>query len=312
MSEPRVETSLKRHRYPSEVQLVEVGMRDGLQNEPQLLSTEEKLGWIKEMIDCGIKRIEVGSFVNPKQVPQMANTPDLFKALSQICEVSNHSSLQFSALVANQAGLELAQEYGAKYLALFTAASPVFCQKNIHCSIEQSLKRFALMIDRIEKGVVRHIRAYISCAWDCPFSGPINNSSVIVVAKALEDMGCHEIVLADTSGKASPDQVERLISKCLDSLERAKLAVHFHNTYGLAQVNTLVALQQGISRIDASIAGLGGCPSAPNAGGNLVTEDFLFLLNQMGIKNGVNMTKIVSLGKKIEKRLQRSHLAHLN
>jgi len=292
-------------KFPKQVEIIEVGLRDGLQNEPKLISTEQKLEIIAGLVNSGIKHIEVGSFVSTKQIPQLANTDAVFQALNL------DSDIIYSALVANEMGLKRALNCGVKHIALFTAASEVFCSKNINCTISQSLKRFKVIIKQACEQYPITFRAYISCAWDCPFIGKILPKAVVELAMQLIDLGCDEIVLADTTGKANPKQVDRLISNCLENIPTHKIAVHFHNNCGLALANIIIALQKGIIRVDSSLAGLGGCPSSPRASGNVASEDLLFMLDSMGINTGGNLNRLIKLGNELANILERQNMAAL-
>lgn len=233
------------------VTIVEVGPRDGLQNEKQALSIEQRLSFINDLIDAGLKSIEVGSCVSAKWVPQMAQSDELFKLLPQ------RDDLNLSLLTPNLKGFEAALAVGCKEVAVFTAASESFTRKNINCSIDESLERFSEIFQAAQTNNVR-VRGYVSCMVDCPYEGAIDPKQVVNVVKRLHDMGCYEISLGETIGTATPDRVQKVWQACLAELDSKILAGHFHNTYGMAIANIYQSLQQGIRVFDSSLAGLGG------------------------------------------------------
>ena len=239
--------------FPKEVSIVEVGPRDGLQNEKQALSAEQKIELIQLLSKTGLNRIEAGSFVSPKWVPQMANSDAVFKALSP------EDKIHYSALTPNHKGLEAAIEAGAKEVAVFGAASESFSQKNINCSINESLKRFEAVFDLASENKIK-VRGYVSCVMGCPYEGKISPSAVTQVSKELIDMGCYEVSLGDTIGVGTPMSTKLLLDDVLNEVDVSKVAAHFHDTYGQALVNLYTALGYGISSIDSAVAGLGGCP----------------------------------------------------
>ena len=277
------------------VKIVEVSPRDGLQNEKKPLDTQTKIEFIKLLALSGLENIEIGSFVSPTWIPQMANTKEVLQGLEADPEIN------YSALIPNLTGLESAlkdqnnAENKLGSIAIFTAASETFCQKNINCGIEQSFARFEPVI-AISKKNNLPIRGYISCALGCPYEGSVDIKKVIQVAKQLYDHGCYEISLGDTIGVGTASQVQELITQVSKVVPLEKLAVHFHNTYGQALVNVYAALQMGVRTVDASVAGLGGCPYAKGASGNLATEDLLFMLNGLGIKTNIDINKLIKAG----------------
>ncbi len=283
---------------PENIKMVEVSPRDGLQNETAQLTTTQKVTLINELTACGFKHIEVSSFVDTAVIPQLSDAESVFKQITQNKQVT------YSALIANVHGLERALSCHVNHLALFTAASEPFCQKNIHCSIEASLHRFKMIIDQVQPYPIT-FRAYISCSFDCPFDGTIAPDKVVTLAQRLWQLGCTEIVLADTTGKGTPLQVQQLIQACQHHIPLENLAVHFHDTYARALANIRVALDLGITTIDASIAGLGGCPNAPGASGNVATEDVLYLLEGMQLKTGINRSKVMTLANRVKIWLHR-------
>ncbi len=284
--------------YPQRVKIVEVGPRDGLQNEKQTIPTAVKIALIEQLVDAGLAVVEVGSFVSPKWVPQMADSAAVLAGLQR------KPGVQYSVLVPNTQGLTHALAADATALAVFTAASESFNQKNINCSIAESLQRIEGVI-RMAQGHASTIRGYISCVLGCPYEGnTIAPSTVAGIARNLLDMGCDEISLGDTIGVGTPRQVETLLN-ALTALPQQQLAVHFHDTYGQALANILMALQCGISIVDSSIAGLGGCPYAPGASGNVATEDVWYLLNGLGITTGLDLPKLLAASQLICQHLQR-------
>jgi hydroxymethylglutaryl-CoA lyase len=283
--------------YPTKVKIVEVGPRDGLQNEPLPVSVATKVELIERLAVAGLQTIEAGSFVSPKWVPQMAGSDEVFAQLP-----SSHAT--YTALTPNMHGLERAIDCKVKEVAVFAAASERFSQKNINCSIEQSLERFRPVTQKaIDSGIA--VRGYISCVAGCPYEGGVDNHKIAQIAQSLLDMGCYEISLGDTIGIATPACIEKLLTELLASIDPSKLAVHLHDTYGQAIANILQSLQMGISTIDSSVAGLGGCPYAKGASGNVATEDVIYLLNGLGIEHGVNLTKLIEAGQFITSALGR-------
>jgi len=272
--------------FPQEVSIVEVGPRDGLQNEKQALSAAQKIELINLLSNTGVQRIEAGSFVSPKWVPQMANSDEVFKALNP------NKNIHYSALTPNLKGLEAALEAGVKEVAVFGAASESFSQKNINCSISESLKRFEAVFDMANKSNIK-VRGYVSCVMGCPYEGDIAPEAVTRVSKELLDMGCYEVSLGDTIGVGTPMSTKLLLDDVLKEIDVSKVAAHFHDTYGQALVNLYTALGYGISTIDSAVAGLGGCPYAKGASGNVATEDVLYMLDGMGVSTGINMEKLL-------------------
>ena len=285
------------------VKIVEVGPRDGLQNEKQALSIEQRLSFIKDLIDAGLKSIEVGSCVSAKWVPQMAQSDELFKLLPQ------SDDLNLSLLTPNLKGFEAALAVGCKEVAVFTAASESFTRKNINCSIDESLERFSEIFQAAQANNVR-VRGYVSCMVDCPYEGAIDPKQVVNVVKRLHDMGCYEISLGETIGTATPDRVQKVWQACLAELDSKILAGHFHNTYGMAIANIYQSLQQGIRVFDSSLAGLGGCPYAKGSSGNVATEDLYYLLSHIGYETGINLEKLMLASQNINQTLNRKNLSN--
>ncbi|APR70323.1 hydroxymethylglutaryl-CoA lyase [Acinetobacter haemolyticus] len=285
------------------VKIVEVGPRDGLQNEKQALSIEQRLSFINDLIDAGLKSIEVGSCVSAKWVPQMAQSDELFKLLPQ------RDELNLSLLTPNLKGFEAALAVGCKEVAVFTAASESFTRKNINCSIDESLERFSEIFQAAQANNVR-VRGYVSCMVDCPYEGAIDPKQVVNVVKRLHDMGCYEISLGETIGTATPDRVQKVWQACLAELDSKILAGHFHNTYGMAIANIYQSLQQGIRVFDSSLAGLGGCPYAKGSSGNVATEDLYYLLSHIGYETGIHLEKLMLASQNINKTLNRKNLSN--
>jgi hydroxymethylglutaryl-CoA lyase len=284
---------------PSKVKIVEVGPRDGLQNEKQSISSAIKIQLIEKLLAAGVQHIEAGSFVSPKWVPQMAGSEEVFQGLK------NHSRV-FRALTPNLQGFEQAVAAGAKEVAIFAAASESFSQKNINCSIHESLKRFEPLMAQAEQlGIA--VRGYVSCVVQCPYEGFIQPEAVADVAQALYEMGCYEISLGDTIGAATPLNFCHMLEKVTKEVPLQQLAVHCHDTYGMALANIYAALQMGINTIDSSVAGLGGCPYAQGASGNVATEDVVYMLNGMHIHTGIDLNKLIDAGNFISQQLQRSN-----
>lgn len=277
---------------PERVRLVEVGPRDGLQNETQPISLENKVRLVNDLTDTGLDYIEVGSFVSPRWVPQMAGSSDLF------LKISKRAGITYSALTPNMMGFEAALNVGVKEIAIFAAASESFSQRNINCSINESLQRFKPVMEAARQHRIS-VRGYVSCVLGCPYEGDITPDQVLSVARELIDMGCREISLGDTIGIGTPGAVRTLIGKLSQEIPCDRLAVHFHDTYGQALANIYAALLEGVSVVDSSVAGLGGCPYATGASGNVATEDVLYMLNGLGIQTGVDLSRLIAAGQRI-------------
>jgi hydroxymethylglutaryl-CoA lyase len=285
---------------PLSVQIVEVGPRDGLQNEKQPVTTDTKVELIHQLAEAGVSHIEAGSFVNPKWIPQMAGSEQVFQKISRL------EGVTYAALTPNMQGYQRATESGASEVAIFAAASEAFSQKNINCSIDESIERFAPII-AAAKATNIPVRGYVSCVVGCPYEGDIAPEKVADVAKKLLDMGCYEISLGDTVGVGTPASLTRMLKEVLKVVPAEKLAVHLHDTYGQALANIYAALQLGISVVDASVAGLGGCPYAKGAAGNVATEDLVYMLNGMGIETGIDLDKLIAAGDFISQYLGREN-----
>ena len=286
--------------YPASVKIVEVGPRDGLQNEKVAVDVSTKIELIRLLTDAGLTTIEAGSFVSPKWVPQMAGSDDVFAGLTAV------TGTTYTALTPNMQGLERAIACGVKEVAVFAAASESFSQKNINCSIAESLERFKPVAkEALSAG--RAVRGYISCEVGCPYQGVVDAESVAQVSELLLAMGCYEVSLGDTIGVGTPASFETLLNRLLKDTAPAKLAIHAHDTYGQALANILRALQLGISTVDSSVAGLGGCPYAKGASGNVATEDLVYMLNGLGINHGADLPKLIAAGKYISQKLKRAN-----
>lgn len=284
---------------PGRVKIVEVGPRDGLQNEAQNVSIEDKLKLIELLTEAGLRTIEAGSFVNPSWVPQMAGSDELFLRLPK------NTGVTYAALVPNMKGFERAVEVGAKEVAVFAAASESFNQKNTNCSIEASMARFEpLLLAAQAKDIP--VRGYVSCVAGCPYEGEVPVAKVAEVAQRLHGMGCYEISLGDTIGTGTAGDFTRLLEQVIEQIPVAQLAVHCHDTYGQALSNIYASLQMGVSVIDSSVAGLGGCPYARGASGNVATEDLVYLLQGLNIDCGVDLEAAIAAGNFISQQLGRA------
>lgn len=271
---------------PSKVKIWEAGPRDGLQNEPGVVATDVKIALIDRLIDAGLTHIEATSFVSPKWVPQMGDNAAVMAGIKPRPGVS------YQVLTPNMKGLEAALAAGARDIAVFAAASEAFSQKNINCSIAESLDRFRPVVALARHEGVK-VRGFVSCVVGCPYDGPIAPGKVADVAQALLEMGCYEIGLGDTIGVGTPTTIKRMLEACMSSIPVEQLGAHYHDTYGQALANILASLEMGIATIDSSVAGLGGCPYAKGATGNVATEDVVYMLNGMGIDSGIDLMKLV-------------------
>ena len=268
------------------VKIVEVGPRDGLQNEKVTIPTQVKVDYITALGDAGLRVIEAGAFVSPKWVPQMADTAAVY------AEIPKDPGVEYPVLVPNMRGLERAIEAGVKSIAIFTASSESFNKRNINMSIDESFDNYAPVAARaLHEGM--RVRGYVSTAFGCPYEGDVPPEKVLEVCARLLDLGCYEVSVGDTIGVGTPMQVQGVIGMLLQVIPASKLAMHFHDTRGTALANTLAALEMGIVTFDASSGGLGGCPYAPGASGNLATEDLVYMLDRMGIDTGVDLQRLV-------------------
>ncbi|RKP47160.1 hydroxymethylglutaryl-CoA lyase [Pararobbsia silviterrae] len=283
---------------PDRVKIVEVGPRDGLQNEPTFVPTASKVEWIGRLVGAGVKWVEAAAFVSPKWVPQMADGAQVLH------EIARGQGVVFSALVPNVKGLDAALAAQCDEVAVFAAASETFSQKNINCSIAESLERFAPVVDRAIAAGVR-VRGYVSCVLGCPFEGEIDAAQVASVATRLYQMGCYEISLGDTIGTGTPLKARRMIEACAKDVPVSALAGHFHDTWGMAIANIYAALQAGIATFDSSASGIGGCPYSPGATGNVATEDVVYLCHELGIATGIDLPALIDAGRFISDVLGR-------
>lgn len=274
------------------VKIVEVGPRDGLQNEKVIVPTEVKVDYITALGDAGLRVIEAGAFVSPKWVPQMADTAEVYR------DIPKDPSVEYPVLVPNMRGLERAIESRVKSIAIFTAASDTFNQRNINMTIDESFENYAPVAARARAEGIR-VRGYVSTAFGCPYEGDVPPEKVLEVCARLLDLGCYEVSVGDTIGVGTPMQVQGVIGFMLQVIPPSKLAMHFHDTRGTALANTLVALEMGITTFDASAGGLGGCPYAPGASGNLATEDLVYMLDRMGVDTGVDLGRLIKASSKI-------------
>jgi isopropylmalate/homocitrate/citramalate synthase len=269
------------------VKIVEVGPRDGLQNEKVVIPTEVKIEYITALADAGLRVIEAGAFVSPKWVPQMADTAEVYR------DIPKDPGVEYPVLVPNMKGLDRAIEAGVKSIAIFTAASDTFNRRNINMSIDESFENYAPVAARARAEGIR-VRGYVSTAFGCPYEGDVAPEKVLEVCARLLDLGCYEVSVGDTIGVGTPMQVQGVIGVLLQVIPTSKLAMHFHDTRGTALANTLAALEMGIATFDASAGGLGGCPYAPGASGNMATEDLVYMLDSMAIETGVDIKRLVA------------------
>lgn len=274
---------------PDRVEIVDVGPRDGLQAEPGMVPTADKIALIERLSEAGVPAVEAGAFVSPKWVPQMADAAEV------LAGIQRRPGTRYPVLVPNMRGLEGAAAAGVEEIAIFGAASETFSQKNINCSIDESLERFRpVAAAALAKGM--KVRGYISCVLGCPYEGDVAVESVVRVARALDAMSCYEISLGDTIGVGTPARARAMVEAVAEAVPVARLALHFHDTYGQALANILSCLELGVATLDTAVAGLGGCPYAPGASGNVATEDVVYMLDGMGIETGVDMAKLVDAG----------------
>jgi isopropylmalate/homocitrate/citramalate synthase len=272
--------------FPKRVRIGEAGARDGLQNEKQVVPTSVKVELIERLADAGLPDIEAGSFVSPKWVPQMADSDEVIK------RIRRKPGVVYSALVPNMQGYARAQAAGIKEIGIFTAATESFTKANINCTIAESIERFRPVVEAAKKDGVR-VRAAVSCALGCPFEGEVAPAKVAEVANLLDDLGVDDVDLADTIGVGTPAKAQRMLAAAAEGVPMEKLSIHFHDTYGQALANTLACLELGVGAVDSAVGGLGGCPFAPGATGNVATEDVVYMLHGMGIETGVDLDKLI-------------------
>ncbi len=283
---------------PRRVTVVEVGPRDGLQNEAVPLSVEDRVAFCDRLTAAGLPVVEVGAFVSPKWVPQMAGSDEVLR------RVSKPEGVRLPVLVPNRTGFDLARAAGAREIAVFTAASETFSRRNTNASIDESFSRFAEVVPEARREGMR-VRGYVSTCFGCPYEGTVPPERVVAVARRLVDAGCDEVSIGDTIGVAVPTQVADLMGRLKGAIPADRLAAHFHDTRGTALANVLAALQEGIAVVDSSAGGLGGCPYAPGASGNLATEDLLYMLHGMGIETGVDLAAVAGASRALAARLGR-------
>ncbi len=279
------------------VRIVEVGPRDGLQNEKTPISVADRIAFIERLIGAGLPIVEVGAFVSPKAVPQMVGSAEVLRGVS-------HLPGEFHVLVPNEKGYEASQAAGAKVIAVFASASEGFSRANINCSVAESIERFKPVLARAKADGIK-VRGYISCVLGCPFDGEVKPQAVIDVASTLWDLGCYEISLGDTIGVGTPVKARELMRAVAGDVPAQNLAMHFHDTYGQALANLYAGMEEGVRVIDSAAGGLGGCPYAPGATGNVATEDVVYMLEGMGIKTGVDMEKLLAATNEVSRLLGR-------
>lgn len=291
--------------FPEFVKIVEVGPRDGLQNESVMIAPEVKVELIERLAEAGLPVVEAGAFVSPKWVPQMASSGEVFSA------VRRQPGVSYPVLVPNLKGFEAARAVGAEEIAVFGSASETFSHKNINCSISESLQRFEPVVLAARDAGIR-VRGYVSCVLGCPYEGAVSPEAVATVAGRLHRMGCYEISLGDTIGTGTPLKAQQMVEAVSRSVPLEHLAAHFHDTYGQALANLFAVIQLGIATVDSSIAGLGGCPYARGASGNIATEDVVYMLDGMGVTTGVDLSKLVEVGQWISGKLDKPMASKVN
>lgn len=281
-----------------QVRIVEVGPRDGLQNEKTAVSIDARVAFIEALLGAGLHTVEVGAFVSPKAIPQMVGSGEVLR------RVSRHGGGEFHVLVPNEKGYEAARAAGANVIAVFGSASEGFSRANINCTVAESIERFKPVIERAKSDGVR-VRGYVSCVLGCPYDGEIPPQAVVDVAKILWDLGCYEVSLGDTIGVGTPKKARELLRAVAGHVPMVHLAMHFHDTYGQALANLYAGMEEGARVIDSAAGGLGGCPYAPGATGNVATEDVVYMLEGMGIRSGVDMTELLNATNEISKLIGR-------
>jgi hydroxymethylglutaryl-CoA lyase len=281
-----------------QVRIVEVGPRDGLQNEKTPVSVEARIAFIEALVGAGLHTVEVGAFVSPKAIPQMVNSDSVLRG------VNHYADSEFHVLVPNEKGYEAARAAGAKVIAVFASASEGFSRANINCSIAESIERFKPVIVRAKADSIK-VRGYISCVLGCPYDGEVKPQAVVDVAKRLWNLGCYEISLGDTIGVGTPVKARQLLRAVAGAVPMANLAMHFHDTYGQALANLYAGMEEGARVIDSAAGGLGGCPYAPGATGNVATEDVVYMLEGIGIATGVDMAKLVAATNEVSRLIGR-------
>ena len=287
-----------------QVRIVEVGPRDGLQNEKTPVGVAGRIAFIEALLGAGLRTVEVGAFVSPKAIPQMVGSDEVLKG------VNHHPDAEFHVLVPNEKGYEAARAAGAMVIAVFGSASEGFSRANINCSVVESIERFKPVIARARSDGIK-VRGYISCVLGCPYDGEVKPQAVVGVAKILWELGCYEVSLGDTIGVGTPRKARDLLRAVAGSVPVAHLAMHFHDTYGQALANLYAGMEEGVRVIDSAAGGLGGCPYAPGATGNVATEDVVYMLQGMGIATGVDMPKLVAATNEISELIGRSPVSRV-
>jgi hydroxymethylglutaryl-CoA lyase len=280
------------------VRIVEVGPRDGLQNEKKPVSVADRIAFIEALVGAGLHTVEVGAFVSPKAIPQMVDSDQVLRG------VNHHPDSEFHVLVPNEKGYETARAAGARVIAVFASASEGFSRANINCSVAESIERFKPVIIRAKADGIK-VRGYVSCVLGCPFDGEVKPQAVVDVARMLWDLGCYEVSLGDTIGVGTPVKARQLLRAVAGAVPMAHLAMHFHDTYGQALANLYAGMEEGARVIDSAAGGLGGCPFAPGATGNVATEDVVYMLEGMGIATGVDMPKLVAATNEVSRLIGR-------
>ena len=286
------------------VRIVEVGPRDGLQNEKTPVGVADRIAFIEALLGAGLRTVEVGAFVSPKAIPQMVGSDEVLKG------VNHHPDAEFHVLVPNEKGYEAARAAGARVIAVFGSASEGFSRANINCSVAESIERFKPVIARARSDGIK-VRGYISCVLGCPYDGEVKPQAVVGVAKILWELGCYEVSLGDTIGVGTPRKARELLRVVAGSVPVAHLAMHFHDTYGQALANLYAGMEEGVRVIDSAAGGLGGCPYAPGATGNVATEDVVYMIQGMGIATGVDMPKLVAATNEVSKLIGRSPVSRV-
>jgi hydroxymethylglutaryl-CoA lyase len=286
-----------------QLRIVEVGPRDGLQNEKTPVSAEARIAFIEALVAAGLQTIEVGAFVSPKAIPQMVNSDQVLRGLGGL-------NGEFHVLVPNEKGYDAARAAGAEVIAVFASASEGFSRANINCSVAESIERFKPVVARAKADGIK-VRGYVSCVLGCPYDGEVNPQAVVDVAKLLWDLGCYEVSLGDTIGVGTPLKARHLLRAVSGAVPMANLAMHFHDTYGQALANLYAGMEEGARVIDSAAGGLGGCPYAPGATGNVATEDVVYMLEGMGIATGVDLQKLVAATNEISRLIGRPPLSRV-
>jgi hydroxymethylglutaryl-CoA lyase len=285
-------------RVPDRVSVYEVAMRDGLQNEARPLATDEKLALLDALLAAGVKRLELTSFVSPRWIPQLADAEDVVRRAPARDDVS------FGALCPNAKGLERARAAGLREIAVFLSASETHNKKNVNKTIADTLATFREVVPPAREAGLR-VRGYVSTVWGCPYEGDVDPARAVAIAEQLVELGCYQVSLGDTIGVGTPRQTAEIVRRFLDALPREQIALHFHDTRGTALANVLVGLELGIREFDASVGGLGGCPYAPGAAGNVATEDLVYMLHGMGVHTGIDLAKLIEAGRLAERLVGR-------